>query len=171
MFIRPQIAAKPIAPRRSPRELSVIRPSRRTMTSCSLTRSWGFRSTAPCCGKRFKRAVKAAKVRDVRFHDLRHTFATRMAATGVPMRNAPSVARSSRLRDDPPLRRLHARSKRASWSRGHSPVTSTVTSKCRQTGQLRPTQTPLPRTKPPESVPDRDLWSRRSLVRIRSLTP
>jgi integrase len=36
--------------------------------------------------KRFKNAVKAAQVRDVRFHDLRHTFGTRMAAVGVPMR-------------------------------------------------------------------------------------
>jgi len=36
--------------------------------------------------KRFKAALKAAKVRDVRFHDLRHTFGTRMAAVGVPMR-------------------------------------------------------------------------------------
>ena len=30
--------------------------------------------------------MKAAGVRDVRFHDLRHTFGTRMAAVGVPMR-------------------------------------------------------------------------------------
>lgn len=36
--------------------------------------------------KRFKAAVRAAEVRDVRFHDLRHTFGTRMAAQGVPMR-------------------------------------------------------------------------------------
>jgi integrase len=36
--------------------------------------------------KRFKAAVRAAGVRDVRFHDLRHTFGTRMAAVGVPMR-------------------------------------------------------------------------------------
>jgi integrase len=36
--------------------------------------------------KRFKAAVKAAGIRDVRFHDLRHTFGTRMAAVGVPMR-------------------------------------------------------------------------------------
>lgn len=36
--------------------------------------------------KRFKAAVKSAGVRDVRFHDLRHTFGTRMAAVGVPMR-------------------------------------------------------------------------------------
>jgi hypothetical protein len=37
--------------------------------------------------KRFKAASKAAKVRNVRFHDLRHTFGTRMAAVGVPMRS------------------------------------------------------------------------------------
>lgn len=36
--------------------------------------------------KRYKRALKRAGVRDVRFHDLRHTFGTRMAAAGVPMR-------------------------------------------------------------------------------------
>lgn len=36
--------------------------------------------------KRFKAAVKAAGVREVRFHDLRHTFGTRMAGVGVPMR-------------------------------------------------------------------------------------
>jgi hypothetical protein len=36
--------------------------------------------------KRFKDAVKAAGVRPVRFHDLRHTFGTRMAGVGVPMR-------------------------------------------------------------------------------------
>jgi integrase len=36
--------------------------------------------------KRFKGALLAAGVREVRFHDLRHTFGTRMAAAGVPMR-------------------------------------------------------------------------------------
>jgi len=36
--------------------------------------------------KRFKAALKRAEVREVRFHDLRHTFGTRMAAQGVPMR-------------------------------------------------------------------------------------
>jgi integrase len=36
--------------------------------------------------KRFKAALGRAGVRDVRFHDLRHTFGTRMAAAGVPMR-------------------------------------------------------------------------------------
>lgn len=36
--------------------------------------------------QRFKKALKAAGVREVRFNDLRHTFGTRMAAAGVPMR-------------------------------------------------------------------------------------
>jgi integrase len=36
--------------------------------------------------KRFKRAVEAAGVRRVRFHDLRHTFGTQMAASGAPLR-------------------------------------------------------------------------------------
>ena len=36
--------------------------------------------------KRFKAACRAAKVRTVRFHDLRHTFATRLAAAGTPLR-------------------------------------------------------------------------------------
>jgi integrase len=37
-------------------------------------------------GKRFRSAIKRAGVRKVRFHDLRHTFGTRTAAAGVPMR-------------------------------------------------------------------------------------
>jgi integrase len=36
--------------------------------------------------KRFKAALRRAGVREVRFHDLRHTFGTRMAAAGVSMR-------------------------------------------------------------------------------------
>ena len=35
---------------------------------------------------RFKEALKRAGVRDARFHDLRHTFGTRMAAAGAPLR-------------------------------------------------------------------------------------
>ena len=36
--------------------------------------------------RRYKRVLKTAGVREVRFNDLRHTFGTRMAAAGVPMR-------------------------------------------------------------------------------------
>ena len=36
--------------------------------------------------KRFKDALRRAGVREVRFHDLRHTFGTRMAGVGVPIR-------------------------------------------------------------------------------------
>jgi integrase len=36
--------------------------------------------------RRFKRAREKAEVRPVRFHDLRHSFAVRVAAAGVPMR-------------------------------------------------------------------------------------
>jgi integrase len=36
--------------------------------------------------KRFKEACVEAKVRPIRFHDLRHTFGTRLAASGQPMR-------------------------------------------------------------------------------------
>ena len=36
--------------------------------------------------KRFKQNLARARVREVRFHDLRHTFGTRMAAAGVPLR-------------------------------------------------------------------------------------
>lgn len=36
--------------------------------------------------RRYKKALGAAGVRPVRFNDLRHTFGTRMAAAGVPLR-------------------------------------------------------------------------------------
>ncbi len=36
--------------------------------------------------RRFKQACTDAGVRVVRFHDLRHTFATRLAASGQPLR-------------------------------------------------------------------------------------
>jgi hypothetical protein len=36
--------------------------------------------------KRFKAACRDAGVRPIRFHDLRHTFGTRLAAAGEPMR-------------------------------------------------------------------------------------
>lgn len=36
--------------------------------------------------KRFKQNLSRARVREIRFHDLRHTFGTRTAAAGVPLR-------------------------------------------------------------------------------------
>ena len=36
--------------------------------------------------KRFKAAMARAGLRSARFHDLRHTFGTRMAASGAPLR-------------------------------------------------------------------------------------
>jgi integrase len=36
--------------------------------------------------RRFKRALEQAEVRRITFHELRHTFGTRMAANGVPLR-------------------------------------------------------------------------------------
>jgi integrase len=36
--------------------------------------------------RRYKKALRTAGVREVRFNDLRHTFGTRMAAAGVPLR-------------------------------------------------------------------------------------
>lgn len=36
--------------------------------------------------KRFKVALRSAGIREVRFHDLRHTFGTQTAASGVPLR-------------------------------------------------------------------------------------
>jgi integrase len=35
---------------------------------------------------RFKAALDAAELRQLRFHDLRHSFGTQMARAGVPMR-------------------------------------------------------------------------------------
>ena len=36
--------------------------------------------------RRFQQACRDAKVRPIRFHDLRHTFATQLAASGLPIR-------------------------------------------------------------------------------------
>ncbi len=57
--------------------------------------------------RRFRKALKAAGLDEShRFHDLRHTFGTRMAAGGVPDEDLAGVARSPRPGDDADLRRL-----------------------------------------------------------------
>jgi integrase len=38
-------------------------------------------------GQHFKKALRAAGLREMRFNDLRHTYGTTLAAAGVPMRN------------------------------------------------------------------------------------
>jgi integrase len=44
-------------------------------------------------GRRFKKALRKARVREVRFNDLRHSFGTRMAGAGVstPTTRSPST--------------------------------------------------------------------------------
>ena len=61
--------------------------SRPTTTSSSAIPQTG-RPLRPLasCRKRFKAALQRRRVRDVRFHDLRHTFGTQMAAAGAPLR-------------------------------------------------------------------------------------
>ena len=46
--------------------------------------------SASAIDRRFKKALRAANVREVRFEDLRHTFGTRLAANGVPPRDSRS---------------------------------------------------------------------------------
>jgi integrase len=60
--------------------------STRTRTSYSLTPSWAPHWIAPKVTRRFQAACSRSGVPVIRFHDLRHTFATHLAASGVPLR-------------------------------------------------------------------------------------
>ena len=59
--------------------------------------------------RRFQAAARRAGLRPVRFHDLRHTFGTRMAAAGAPLAMDPGMARTQRLPNHHALRRLRTR--------------------------------------------------------------
>ena len=63
--------------------------------------------------RRFKIALKRAGVRRVRFHDLRHTFGTRMAAAGVPIDTLQEWMGHVENQDDPHLRALRPEPERS----------------------------------------------------------
>jgi integrase len=56
--------------------------------------------------RRFKRYCREAGLREQRFHDLRHTFGTQMAAGGRPATDDPGMDGARRRKDDADLRRL-----------------------------------------------------------------
>ena len=68
--------------------------------------------------RRYKKALKAAGVREVRFNDLRHTFGTRMAAAGGPDADAPGVDGPPRHQDHADLRGLRPQRARERARRG-----------------------------------------------------
>jgi integrase len=66
---------------------------------------------------RFKKTLKAAGVRKVRFHDLSHTFGTRIAAAGVPMRALQEWMGHRDFRTTSSTRTMNPEKKRAtSWT-------------------------------------------------------
>ena len=74
--------------------------------------------------KRFKAACRDAGVRPIRFHDLRHTFGTRLAASGESMRTIQEFlghADARRPRSTPTTRPPSTRSR---WSTAPSPSAS-----------------------------------------------
>lgn len=58
--------------------------------------------------RRFKQACRDAGVEPIRFHDLRHTFATRLAASGTPLRTIQEFLGHSDSKDDADLRAMSA---------------------------------------------------------------
>jgi integrase len=87
--------------------------------------------------KRFKRSLQPAGVREVRFHDLRHTFGTRMAAAGVPIRTLQAWMGHADIKVDAAEMRTFGDEQ--GWPQGSAATRFAV-----KTGIRRPS--PLPRT-------------------------
>jgi integrase len=79
--------------------------------------------------KRFQVACRSAGVRVITFHDLRHTFGTRLAANGEPLRTIQEFLGPADRQDDPdlyPLRPFRARGRAGQRSlRQRSPAAGT----------------------------------------------
>ena len=90
---------------------------RRRSTSSSPTRTPAGRSTAPRSPSASSRPAATPACPVIRFHDLRHTFATRLAATGTAAASDPGVPRPRRREDHADLRALRAVARtRSRWS-------------------------------------------------------
>ena len=87
--------------------------------------------------RRFQAACEAAGVRVIRFHDLRHTFATTLAAAGVPLRTISEYLGHADLKSHPINRaRLQLQ---VSTSQGDTLQSSREPRARRQTGRVRAT--------------------------------
>ncbi|MGA2322115.1 MAG: tyrosine-type recombinase/integrase [Solirubrobacteraceae bacterium] len=89
--------------RRSSRSCAVARPMPPTRILCSAIPRRETRSTAPSSRGGSKKAIGRAHVREITFHELRHTFGTRVAAAGVPLRTIQHWTGPRGRQDDPGL--------------------------------------------------------------------
>jgi integrase len=76
MCAAPQVGGVRVEAHRIPRDDDLVLADPQTGSLLDRTKT----------SKLFKTACEAAGVREVKFHDLRHTFATRVAASGQPLR-------------------------------------------------------------------------------------
>ena len=130
--------------RRTRAALQSLARGRATTTSSSPTRTPARPMDRSRLTKRFKAALRRAGVRDVRFHDLRHTFGTRMAARRRADAHAAGMDGPPRLQDDADLRRLPAgASARPSSSTRFRPRGPIRGPKCERRNATQRTRTPL----------------------------
>ena len=94
--------------------------------------------------KRFKRSLQRAGVREDRFHDLRHTFGTRMAAAGVPIRTLQAWMGHSDIRRRWFTPTTRPPPTRSTWSTTRSTLESWLRGLTRglNRAKLSPTRTP-----------------------------